>query len=245
MSTHEGSSRIDRETAERLVRGGPDAWRTGHHRLAGLLAAAAAPARPGELAGREAALDAFRAATHDLVPQPRRGQMIKTWIAKILTVKVAAICVATAGVGGVGMAATTGHLPGPLNFADSPAPSSTTRPSVRPSGGPSHTPPPQALQKLCRDYLGKDHDHRGDALRDQAFHELLEHVGGEDRDKADHFCDKMLHELSSVTPTPGPSGMPGKFPSVKPTGLPTRFPTTQPTGQPGSKPTTWPGPSHL
>jgi hypothetical protein len=53
-------SELDRAAAEDLILGGPQAWRCDPRRLAGLLAAASAPARPGELAGEEGAARAFR-----------------------------------------------------------------------------------------------------------------------------------------------------------------------------------------
>jgi hypothetical protein len=230
MSNHEGNHRLTADIAA--------AASAGHDRLASLLTAASAPGRPDELVGLEAALTAFRAASHDLVPQLRRWQMIKAWIAKFVTVKVVALCVATMGLGGVAVAASTGNLPGPLHLGSAPETRPTVRPTDLPSRGTDHTPAPPGLQKLCRDYLGKDHDHRREALGDQAFHELVDRIGARDRDKADSFCDKMVHDGPSTAPsaTRGPGGA-DQFPTPRPTGTHGPTPTVRPTGRPGAVPT--------
>lgn len=58
------SNRLDSGTAELLLAGGAGAWGSGHHRLAGVLAAAVAPGRPGELVREDAMVAAFRAARY-------------------------------------------------------------------------------------------------------------------------------------------------------------------------------------
>jgi hypothetical protein len=75
--------------------------------LAGVLAAAAAPPRAAEQAGEDAAVTVFL--TEHLVPvsQSRRGQMIKSPLAKLLTMKVGAVALAFSA-GGVALAASTG-----------------------------------------------------------------------------------------------------------------------------------------
>lgn len=112
MSAHR-SRRIDRRTAEHLLRGEPvRAQAAGSDAVRDLLAAASAPARTGELAREQAALAAFRAAHLTSVPQPRRGSMlIKTALAKLLTVKIAATAVTAVAAGGIAVAAATGNLP--------------------------------------------------------------------------------------------------------------------------------------
>jgi len=101
--------KIGRKAAEELLGGsaGPGA---GPEQLARVLAAAAAPGRESELAGEEAVVAAFQA--HHLVPvtAPRRGQMIKSPLAKLLTVKVLAVSVAAFATGGVALAASDGVL---------------------------------------------------------------------------------------------------------------------------------------
>ncbi|WP_439380998.1 hypothetical protein [Amycolatopsis lexingtonensis] len=143
MSKHEGR-RLDRHTAEQLLRGAPaDA----PDALAGLLAAAAAPPRDGELGGEPAAMTAFlEAAQHVNAPQPRSPSMIKSISAKLLTAKVAAVVAALfAAAGGVAAAAVTGALP--LPGSDAPAaPSASTHaqppPGRRTRPRPTHPPGP-------------------------------------------------------------------------------------------------------
>ena len=151
MSEQQGR-RVDRRTAEQLLRGAPadesDA-------LAGLLAAAAAPPRDGELGGEPAAVTAFlEAAQHAHAPRPRSPSMIKTMVAKLLTAKVAAAAAAIFAVGGVATAAATGALPLPAG-GSSPAPSASThaqqpadsttdaaKPSAPGEGRPTDRPSP-------------------------------------------------------------------------------------------------------
>jgi hypothetical protein len=249
MSTYEGPRRMGRSDAERLVRGGPDAWRSSRDPIVGLLAAVSAPGSARELAGKEEALAAFRATPRDRVPQqPRRWPMIRATIAKFLTVKVAAICVASLSVGGVAVAATTGNLPGPLNlpgpFNDhgSPAAPPTDWPWPSTPSSPGMQTPPPGMLALCQAYLGWDDVHRGTALHeDHGFHELVAQVGAEDREKADRYCDQVMHG-PSAPPTAPPSGQPmptGQPP--RPTDLP---PTAWPTSRPSVVPSDWPTPTH-
>jgi len=222
---------IDRDTAERLLRGVPATLRAsgplGEH-----LAAAAAPAHRHELAGWPAALSAFQAA--HLVPatEQRRPSMIKTLLAKMLTIKAAALLAVTAA-GGVALAATTGALPSPLTHA-SAAPDSahaTTAPTNGPShrGGPSTLPSP-SLVGLCHAYIaGAGSDH-GKALESPAFTALITAAGG--KDKVADFCKATLASAAPSKATTDPSA------ASHPTGAPTG---THPTS---SHPAVTPTPSH-
>jgi hypothetical protein len=213
MSSHEGPRPIDRATAELLLRGGAAARETGHRRIAGVLAAAAAPHRDGAVAGESAALAAFRAARVDPNPRPQRQSMIKTVLAKLLTVKIAAVTAGVLGAGGVAVASSAGALPGPLNFREPIASSSPhpkkTPPTAHPSGTASPKAAPPGLVWLCHDYIGRDRDHRRAALDDGRFKELADKAGGKDRDKADRFCDDLLHRWPNATATPRPDGKHG------------------------------------
>ncbi|MFI8454169.1 hypothetical protein [Kitasatospora sp. NPDC085464] len=123
MSTNR-SRRIDRDTAEQLLGGavaapsagqgasltGPDG---GPGQLARVLAAAAAPATVGELAGEEAALAAFREAS--LTPAPvvtpvRRRSMATAALARAFSTKAAAVVLGATALCGVAVAAGTGNL---------------------------------------------------------------------------------------------------------------------------------------
>ncbi|MEJ3741898.1 hypothetical protein WEI85_01170 [Actinomycetes bacterium KLBMP 9797] len=224
MSIHGRAHRLNRANAERLLRGGSDAHEAGHPRLADLLAAAAAPHPGGPVAGESAALAAFRVAQTSPDAQKRRQSMLKTALAKLITVKVAAVFAGVVGVGGVAVAATSGTVPGPLKFGGpaktaSPHPTKT-KPTGTPSARPDHSAgPPPGLVWLCHDYIGRDRDHRREALDDQRFDELNSRVGGKDRDKADRFCDDLLARWPSATPKERPTGAPGT-PSPKPSGQP-------------------------
>ncbi|WP_380285831.1 hypothetical protein [Kitasatospora purpeofusca] len=144
MSTNR-PRRIDRDTAEQLLSGavdGPSAGRdasltgpdgsTGHTgplppdggpqgRVARVLAAAAAPAARGELAGEEAALAAFREAR--LAPAPavpaapapvRRRSMATAALTRAFSTKAAVVVLGATALGGVAVAAGTGNLPSAL-----------------------------------------------------------------------------------------------------------------------------------
>ncbi|MFE7559010.1 hypothetical protein [Kitasatospora sp. NPDC057500] len=183
MSTNR-SRRIDRDTAEQLLAGavgGPSAGRdasltgpdgsTGHagplppgngpqERVARVLAAAAAPAEQGELAGEEAALAAFREAR--LAPVPavpaapapvRRRSMATAALTRAFSTKAAVVVLGATALGGVAVAAGTGNLPSPLGGGSNTperhvvapvtsAPQSTTgtRSGTPPAGGPSAEP---------------------------------------------------------------------------------------------------------
>ncbi|HYZ53938.1 MAG TPA: hypothetical protein VE733_10660, partial [Streptosporangiaceae bacterium] len=112
--------RVDRRTAEQLLSGdlaGPDA---GHARLSRLLAAASAPGRDSELAGEEMAVAAFTAERPVPVAKSREGQMIKSPLAKLLTLKVLGVAAACGSIGGVALAANAGA------FSSTPATSVTS-----------------------------------------------------------------------------------------------------------------------
>jgi hypothetical protein len=216
MSAHR-SRRFDRRAAEQLLSGEPV---TGSPALNDLLAAAAAPARDGEVAGEHAAVAAFRAARFEPVPQRRRGSMIKTVLAKLLTAKIAAAAAAVAvAAGGVAVAAT-GYLP-PSFGGDStvvPSNSSTATTSASDSsdhhssgggntgdrGASASSVPTPSLVGPCRAYTaGADH---GKALDSPAFAALITAAGG--RDSVDAYCTTVLagqHEEPTTTTTAEPT----------------------------------------
>ncbi|MBP2329173.1 hypothetical protein JOF56_009558 [Kibdelosporangium banguiense] len=254
MSAHR-SRRIDRHTAEHLLRGEPVRARAaGSDALRELLAAASAPAQEGELAGEQAVLAAFRAARLASVPQLRRRSMlIKTALAKLLTVKVAAIAVTAVATGGVTVAAATGNLP--TQHGDSPTVpplgtvSVTSTSSVASSGAPdaadpnapgknaadnnsgdknagnSGSPSP-SLVGLCQAYTAGAGAEQGKALDNPAFTVLITTAGG--KDKVSVYCTDLL------------GNQPGQSSAAHPTGQPTTHPTgpgqAHPTGKPSDTP---------
>jgi len=112
MSTNR--RRIARATAEQLLRGASAGGLDARDPLLRRLAAATAPPFPDEFVGEREALAGFRAAHLDPSLRPRRPSMIKTTLAKLLTVKAVAV-LAGLSVGGVALAASTGTLPHPLD----------------------------------------------------------------------------------------------------------------------------------
>lgn len=99
--------RLGRRAAEQLLDGGTGDQHAGRTPLASVLAAAAAPSRTAEQAGEDAAVTAFCAEHLVPVDQSRRGQMIKSPLVKLLTIKVGAAALAVSA-GGVALAAGTG-----------------------------------------------------------------------------------------------------------------------------------------
>lgn len=225
--------RLDRSTAERLLSG--DQATTDTHAgtaaamLAATLSAAAAPAQPGELADEHRALAAYSNPAQ-LGPNPeyRRQSMLKSALAKVLTVK-AAIIVAALGASGVALAAGTGALPTP--WSDTPAtPPATSRaanpdapPSATPTGRPSDagkpadagaTPDP-SVTGLCAAYTAQVGENPGKALESPAFEALVTAAGGKDNVPA--YCDTLTRSTGkpSDLPTPTEPGN-GKAPATRP-----------------------------
>jgi MgtE intracellular N domain len=123
--------RVSRKAAEQLLDGAAG-LSLGNPRapgepdqLARVLAAAAAPAREDELAGEQMAVAAFEASHLVPVATSQRGQMIKSPLAKLLTVKVIAGTLTVFAGGGVALAATTGTFSGPGPAAVSPGPTAS------------------------------------------------------------------------------------------------------------------------
>ncbi|WP_086666574.1 hypothetical protein [Lentzea kentuckyensis] len=218
MSDHR-SRRIDRRTAERLLRSAPGQTRAGgHDRLSDLLAAASAPARDGELTGERAAMAAFRDAHLANAPQQRRPWMLKIALANLLTVKIAAVTAAAAG--GIALAAAAGTLPGqqreePAPTADTNVVATTSAPAASKHGKPDQKPdnsasPSPSLDGLCQAYTAGAGSEHGKAHDNPAFSALITAAGGADRVPA--FCaDRLADKPGKSDDTPGkPDTAPGK-----------------------------------
>ena len=120
---------------------------TGSDQLVSVLAAAAAPGHADELAGEQMAVAAFEANHLASVADSRSEQMIKSPLAKILTVKVIAAALAVGAGGSVALAASTGTFSGSspttsrTNVATpaTPVPGWTSQ-AATPSDSPSPSP---------------------------------------------------------------------------------------------------------
>lgn len=132
---------LDSDTAERMLRG----QHTGPPKLAGLLAAASSDLSTEDLTREEAAVAAFRVA-HSGRSGQRRGRRLPA----LVSLKTALTGLVLLLAGGVAMAATAQHLPGPLGN-DRPHPTRTpvtsnrvqTRIAPRRSARPTQQRPTQ------------------------------------------------------------------------------------------------------
>jgi hypothetical protein len=240
MSSHR-PRRLDRDSAEQLLCGAPAARREAG-RLGALLRAAGAPVHPDELSGEHAALAAFQAAARlDPVPRPERRSMLKTALAKVLTVK-AAIVFAGAGLGGVALAASADVLPDPL--ANRPAAPVTRAPATPAPGGGSAAPdngngpkatPSPSLIGLCRAYAARPEPARGRALQSPAFTALVTTAGGVN--KVDDYCAGLAATPGAKAPRPAgrPTDRPDQASTKAPGGHPGK-PASPPVGRPTSVP---------
>ncbi|MFI7677984.1 hypothetical protein [Actinophytocola sp. NPDC049390] len=193
----QGTPRVDRDTAERLVAG------QGAGPVAVVLRAAAAPAHVGELAGESAAVAAFREAAN--APAPHRS-VFRRSVAKALTIK-AVLVVAVAGSTGVVLAASEGALPVPWSNVPADAPGTTTPVPNAPIGRvsddrPSPATPDPAIVGLCEAYTaGEDKD-----LDTPAFQALVDAAGGED--EVAEYCE--IVETTAPSATAGATTTTGK-----------------------------------
>jgi hypothetical protein len=182
-------------------------------RLGELLRAAAAPGRPHELAGEDAAVAGFRSAYR---PVNRRRRRI---------VAIAVATFAAASVGGTAFAAGTGHLPGPvrawLGEADRPsaaAPATTTTAAAPPPASVRGTPPaspgPSAAAAIvpeaaCRAFLAfRDDPHARPVTADER-RELARLAGGEPA--IEDYCRRLLGAATDNPATANPRN--GRKPS--------------------------------
>ncbi|MEV1111992.1 hypothetical protein AB0I95_25605 [Micromonospora sp. NPDC049751] len=201
---------------------------SGAEPLARLLAAAAGPARPAELAGEEAALAAFRAAR--AVPAPavaRRPRRLRlrtgavAWIGALAATATAGVAFAAAGLekapepppapSSAPPTASAQVSTGPV------APSGSTPPgrpslSVSPSVG---TTPGGQLHGLCQAWRSKKPEQREKALRTPAFERLVTAAGGVGA--VEEYCQRLVPEAKpSPSPlSPSPSAPPPPSPPAE------------------------------
>jgi hypothetical protein len=223
-----GFPHLDPERAERLLadRSAIDAAAgTGRDPLARLLAAAAAPGRPAELAGEQAALAAFRDAVLPAAQRPA-GRL-----RRVLALKIAGLVVALTA-GGVAVAASAGLVPGPLRDETPLAPPASESPkrSATPTGSagsatPPSTPAPAASDKVvpspatseaeaallgrCRAYLATPPGSRGQMMQRSELDALARAAGGGD-DSIEAYCTAVVagEKPAKASKTPHPTSQP-------------------------------------
>ncbi|MET9854911.1 hypothetical protein ABZY57_18440 [Streptomyces sp. NPDC006450] len=283
MSTHR-SRRIDHATAEQLLAGArsqvsgtpgvsdsselADSPRTSerHEALAGLLAAAAAPAGKHELSGEQEALALFRAARlapspgRVPVPVPAPGSTRRSLLtpATLLGAKVAAAVLAAA-LGGVAVAAGTGNLPTVLGGtpehdlpAASPAPGTLVAPDA-PSpeaSGRSSAAVPADLAELCRSFARAPGPRPEEVLAEQRFAALVAAAGslsgvpgycapvqgGTPQPSASAPAASPTRNPRAGAPTPSGKADPSRRPVTPGPGAGEHGPRTRPPGHPSTAP---------
>jgi hypothetical protein len=201
---------LDAQTSDALLAGSMSTP-AGQDRLVDMLALSSAPPRPAELAGRQAALAAFRAAQQDVTAGERTKPTGLPAVRTMLTLKILA---ALAGItaGGMAFAAGSGVLPNPFTPGSSPSSPAvhTSVPTPTPVTStaaiqPSAIPSP-AVVGLCRAYLNLPTNQRGKALSSTAFTELAAAAGNQD---VGAYCTALL-QVVDPQPTHHPTGGPEK-----------------------------------
>jgi hypothetical protein len=220
MNSHRPNGPADWAESERLL----DAARAGRppvpgaDPLAHLLAAAAAPAESGELAGEEQALTAFRAARVNPAPAPapapRRFRLrvgVAAWTAGLAATATAGVAFAavslerpeqpapppaptTAGsTGADGTGSPSRSEPGsPTAGKSSSVP--FTAPAPTWSGGPGKPASDGKLAGLCRAYFSKSATQQARALQTPAFADLIAAAGGPDQ--VEGYCIVLVPKKS-------------------------------------------------
>lgn len=239
---------IDRSDAERLLAGIVPNPSDGTDRLVRLLNGMRLHAHPDELAGEGTAMAAYRAANLGPVPQPRRGSMLETALAKLRTLKAAAVAaVAITATGGVALAASTGVLPNPMSDGGAPA----AKPSAHATGKPSSAgakkagaaSPSPSLIGLCQAYAAGAGSNPGKVLENPAFQVLITSAGS--KEEVAGYCADVLaaHDAARTAPGSAPTARPSKAPTARPSGKPDSHPTAAPATKPagaGIRPTVAP-----
>ncbi|WP_241562948.1 hypothetical protein [Micromonospora costi] len=180
--------------------------------LAELLGAAAAPTRPHELAGEQAALAAFRAARAAASATSTRAPRRRRFTAGAVAWAAAALATATAGA-----AFAAVNLDRPPDFVPPPGPETSSPikdgPDSSPTGGnttsspgssPTAAPSPGTtgptaspeqttqLSELCRVYLAAKPAQREEALQTRRFAPLVAAAGGAGKVKG--YCQRIARE---------------------------------------------------
>ncbi|MFB9238043.1 hypothetical protein ACFFWC_21215 [Plantactinospora siamensis] len=251
------TGRRDAEAMERML--DTPGREAGAEPVARLLAAAAAPPRPGELAGEERALAAFRQAAR----APGRPAPARSWRRRLTAGAAAWAAIgATTVTAGVALAAGT-HVftkDGPVDrpsTTPAPAPGQDgTSAATAPGGvigspgasisGPAGTVGPGSaapeIVGLCKAYLHKDPVRREKALRSPSYQRLVTAAGGAAGVEA--YCAGVVASPAGGPPTvpPGQASTPPGQATVPPGQVSTppgqeKTPTPKAKQTPKAKPT--------
>ncbi|MEU4480375.1 hypothetical protein AB0F68_20310 [Micromonospora sp. NPDC023966] len=226
MNFRRSDGPADRAESERLL----DTARTGTppeptaDPLALLLAAAAAPADPGELTGEERAVAAFRAARANpapaAAPRPRHRFRVGAVLAGVAATATAGAAFAavsldrnpepapppvpaTSGSTGASGPGTPTHSGGATPSGGPSGGIPSTAPTPGGSGGPGRPADAAQLAGLCRAYLAKSDRQRARALETDVFADLVSAAGGADR--VEDYCLALVPEKSPEAAPPEPA----------------------------------------
>lgn len=144
--------------------------------------------------------------------------MIKIALAKLLTLKVAAVATTAVAAGGVAVAAATGAMPNPFGAK----PSAST--SAKPGDNHHKGSPSPSLVGLCNAYSNGNKQDKGKALENPAFTALIDAAGG--KDKVEAFCADIAKSGPGNRPSDAgrPSAKPSNPRPAKPTETPSHSP---------------------
>lgn len=156
--------------------------------------------------------------------------MVKTALAKLLTLKVAAAAtVAVGAAGGAALAANGGTLPG-VSRAERPVAQASAAANADPADNTrGKASPSPSLVGLCRAFHAGAGSNPGKALENPAFGALIAAAG--DKDKVEGFCETVLAAKASAAPDGGPEALPSAAADEA-----TNHPTAPPAGRPTVRP---------
>jgi hypothetical protein len=242
------SAAITRRAADRLLDRQPAG--AANDDVARLLAAAAGPARPGELAGEREAVAAFR---REFGRETRTGVAVAPRPARRPRRRVAAVAALSAlllAVGGTAYAASTGRLPDAVERvvegmftggdpaatppSDPASPNGSTDAAPSPTGPASGATSPAApggaapgvdvarLTGLCRSWEATRGNPNSNSISAEDLRVLATAAGGEDRIEA--YCAALLNRPAQPRKSdkPGNPNPGGGRPTAPPGGGPTK-----------------------
>ncbi len=164
--------------------------------------------------------------------------MIQATLAKLLTVKVAAVAIGFTALGGVALASGTGAPDQLAEKAPKAHPTAASASGTRSDGAgerkgpkataapkakknkdaqPAHGTPSPSMVGLCKAYSAKPAGQRGKALQSPAFTALTAAAGGQQKVVA--YCTAVLTAKAGAAPKGHPTGKPAdKVKPSKPAG---------------------------